>query len=1054
MWKMYEMEEHMGIQSSEWKERVTHWIRTLEKDLYQPLEEICWEGFLTMDQLSLEEAKMQEYAPVKPGFTWGHTWEYGWFRARVTMPKEAVGKRIVLDLKQNGEATLFVNDQVFGTYRADWIEKPHHYLVDNYLTRCAGEGQVYEIYMEVYAGHYFPTCEAADAQRATGPCMEGDYVDPLPEGARRVMGKSTFGVWNEDAYQLYMDVKTLESLEKCLDDKSLRAVRVAEALEDFTLTVDFEQPLQERILDYQKARERLRPALEARNGSTMPKFYAVGNAHIDLAWLWPFAETYRKTARTFAAQLRLLDEYPEYRFIQSQPASYEMCRKYYPELFDRILEAVKAGRWIADGAMWVEPDTNVTGGESLIRQLLYGKKYYKDVFGVDCQVLWLPDTFGYTGALPQLLRSCGVKYLVTQKIFWSYNGGEQFPYHYFTWEGIDGSKITSFLPTNYTYKTCPKEADNTWKNRSQMRDLEAFLYPFGYGDGGGGPCRDHIEYIRRNADLEGSIPMEMASPQQFFEDMDKLGGPKHTYVGELYFTCHRGTYTSQALMKKNNRQGEIMMHNLELWSVLASWKGMKYPAGELEEMWKIVLLHQFHDILPGTCIARVYEEAAKTFEDLYRQGDKLGEAAFKALTGGEGCSVFNPLGFARKAVVPLPEVFADGLLADGRAVPVDRKDGHVRAVLSLPALGAVNLVPAVVRGEGPQASVKNVQEGYLFENDRVQAVVDHQAEVISFHLKDGDRKEFAAGAMNHFLLYKDIPRRYDAWDIDSNYIEQQIEGASHVESCEILEDMGARAVLKVTGTIGVSTYTQKIVLEADSSRLEFRTDVDWHEQHRLLKVAFPVRIYADNGINEMQFGYVKRPTHRSRPYEQDRFEVCNHRYSALCDENHGAAVLNDCKYGISMNGNTLELTLLRAAVVPDRHADQGHHTFTYGFTAWNGSFYDCDVAAQGYELNVKPVVVKGGCRPFSLASVDKANIILESVKLAEDGSGDMILRLYEAKKAQTEARLTMNLDSFDREIHEVSECNLLEQETGKLVLKGKTVSLNFGPFEVKTIRVK
>lgn len=1044
----------MGVQTSEWKERIAHWVKTLEKDLYLPLKEIGWEGFFTMEQLSLEEAQKQAFRPVEPGFAWGHTWEYGWFRTTVEMPKEARGKRIVLDLKQNGEAALFVNNQAFGTYRAEWIEKPHHYLVDNYLTRSAEEGQSYEIYMEVYAGHYFPTCDIADGNRATGPCLEGDYTDSLTEGARRVVGASTFGIWNEDAYQLYMDVKTLESLLLFLDEKSLRAAKVAEALEAFTLAVDFEQPLEGRIGDYQKARELLKPALAAKNGTTMPKFYAVGNAHIDLAWLWPFEETYRKTARTFAAQLRHLEEYPEYRFIQSQPASYEMCRKYYPELFQRILEAVKEGRWIADGAMWVEPDTNMVSGESLIRQLLYGKQYYKEVFGTDCQVLWLPDTFGYTGALPQILKSFGVKYLVTQKIFWSYNGGEQFPYHYFTWEGIDGSKVTSFLPTSYTYRTSPEEANHVWNNRSQLRDLEAFLYPFGYGDGGGGPCRDHIEYARRYQNLEGSVRMEMASPRQFFEDMDKLGGPKNTYVGELYFNCHRGTYTSQALMKKNNRRGELMLQELELWSVLASWKGAGYDKEKLEELWKTVLLYQFHDILPGTCIGRVYEEAAKTFEDLFKQGEGLLRAAFGALTDKEGYSVFNSLGFARRAVVTLPEEFAAGAVADGEEVPVDVSGPRPQAVVTLPAFGAVNLVPGTVGGEGPVAKVDKTQTGYVFENSRVRAVVNSRAEVISFRLKEAGSREFAAGAMNCLRMYKDIPRRYDAWDIDSNYTGQELDSPCRVTGCEIAKARGTMAVLKVSGVIGESAYTQDIVLEADSSRLEFKTRIEWQEQHRLLKAAFPVQVYTDSGINEMQFGYVKRPTHRSRPYDRDRFEVCNHRYSALCDENGGAALLNDCKYGISLNGNAMELTLLRASTAPDRRADRGTHEFTYAFTAWNGSFYGCDVVKQGYELNVKPAVAEGGCRPFSLFSVDKDNIIPESVKLAEDGSGDVIVRLYESKKAWTETVFRMDLDAFGVNCLRAAQCDMAEQETEVLSADEGQVALKFGPFEIKTLRLK
>ena len=396
--------------------------------------------------------------------------------------------------------------------------------------------------MEVYAGHYYP--EAPTGGCATGPVLPGSYTDKLEEGKRRTLGRCTYGIWNEDAYQLFMDVDTLGRLLEVLDKTSLRAAKIAKALEQFTLIVDFEQERDARIESYKKAREALKPVLEAENGSTMPVFYAVGNAHLDLAWLWPIAETGRKTARTFAAQLRLIEEYPEYKFIQSQPAEYEMCRKLYPELFERIKAAVKKGQWIAEGAMWVEPDTNMASGEALIRQLLYGKQYYKDVFDVDSEVLWLPDTFGYTGALPQILKGCKVNYLVTQKIFWSYNEGEQFPYHYFNWEGIDGSRIVSFLPTSYTYKTNPKQLDEVWKNRSQLQDLDAFLLPFGYGDGGGGPTRDDIEYARREQNLEGAPRVELSDPKSFFKKMDEAGGPVNTYVGELYFNAHRNLHFS------------------------------------------------------------------------------------------------------------------------------------------------------------------------------------------------------------------------------------------------------------------------------------------------------------------------------------------------------------------------------------------------------------------------------------------------------------------------------------------------------------------------------
>lgn len=597
------------LMKSEWRDRIGHWVRTLKDDFYQPLGEIQWEAFRTNEQLSLGEAKKEQFVSVKPGFTWGNTYEYCWMKGHIQLSEEANGKRIVMNLKPDGEATLFLNDKAFGTYRASWVNEPHHYIVDNVLSRCAKGDEQFDIMMEVYAGHYYP--EAPTGGCATGPVLPGSYTDKLEEGKRRTLGRCTYGIWNEDAYQLFMDVDTLGRLLEVLDKTSLRAAKIAKALEQFTLIVDFEQERDARIESYKKAREALKPVLEAENGSTMPVFYAVGNAHLDLAWLWPIAETGRKTARTFAAQLRLIEEYPEYKFIQSQPAEYEMCRKLYPELFERIKAAVKKGQWIAEGAMWVEPDTNMASGEALIRQLLYGKQYYKDVFDVDSEVLWLPDTFGYTGALPQILKGCKVNYLVTQKIFWSYNEGEQFPYHYFNWEGIDGSRIVSFLPTSYTYKTNPKQLEEVWKNRSQLQDLDAFLLPFGYGDGGGGPTRDDIEYAKREQNLEGAPRVELSDPKSFFKKMEEAGGPVNTYVGELYFNAHRGTYTSQAKVKQNNRRAEFALREMEMWGAFGLCKGNVYDSEKADALWKELLLNQFHDILPGSSIGRVYEEARK-----------------------------------------------------------------------------------------------------------------------------------------------------------------------------------------------------------------------------------------------------------------------------------------------------------------------------------------------------------------------------------------------------------------------------------------------------------
>ena len=1030
----------MKYMHSEWRIRLEHWIDTLKKDLYHPLGAIQAEAFFTMEHLTPEQAAAQAFAPIAPGTPWGKTWEYCWLRGRILLPPEAAGKRVVMDLCTGGETTVFVNGTSFGTYRAGWVDVPHHFIEDNCLTPCGDAGRGYDLLLEAYAGHYYPHSEALGGC-CTGPVLPGSYADPLEGKPRAVLGDMTYGIWNEDAYQLYMDLHTLRLLADQVDPESLRADRLAAALEQATLIADFEQPLDDRIASYRAAREALKPALEAVNGATAPQFYAVGNAHLDLAWLWPMAETHRKTSRTFAAQLRLMEEYPEYKYIQSQPAAYVMCREHYPELYSRIKQAAKKGQWIAEGAMWVEPDTNMTSGESLVRQVIHGKRFFKDEFGVDSQLLWLPDTFGYSAALPQILRGCGVKYLVTQKIFWSYNEGDQFPYHYFTWQGADGSRIDTFLPTSYTYKTDPEEICETWKKRVQKRGLSAFLFPFGYGDGGGGPTRDHIEYLRREENLEGMPKVKTASPLTFFEDMEQAGGPRHTYVGELYFSAHRGVFTSQAAIKRGNRKAEIALREAEFWGALTA----DYPLARMDAAWKKLLLNQFHDILPGSSIARVYEDARRDHAWIIAEAEAVKDEALHALAQGAGVTVFNSLSFERTGLVALPEEYANGAVtAAGAEVPVQRTAEGCLGLVTVPACGAVSLRPRAVPGKERVFAEKR-NDHVILENEAVRVVINGRGEVISFADRATGR-EFAAGPMNKLLMFKDVPRRFDAWDIDSNYIMQPVALEEPVQ-ITIKEADSLRAVVHVKRNIQNSIFAQDIVLVAGSRRLDFVTRVDWHELHRLLKVEFPVDVQATEGINEIQFGYMKRPTHRSRLYDSDRFEVCNQRYSALCDESHGAAVLNDCKYGISMNGSALQLTLLRAAASPEMRADNGRHTFTYAFTAWEGSFLDSPVVREAYDLNVPMQVAPGSCPAFSAFQVDAANVFIDTVKPAEDGGGDIILRLYEAKRADTACRLTLNIPAA-----EVCLCDLLENAGERL--DPRHIALRFHPFEVKTLRIK
>ena len=584
------------------------------------------------------------------------------------------------------------------------------------------------------------------------------------------------------------------------------------------------------------------------------------------------------------------------------------------------------------------------------------------------------------------------------------------------------------------------------------RDLDAFLLPFGYGDGGGGPARDFIESAKRQEDLEGGVKVKMAGPLEFFHDMEAQGGPANTYVGELYFSAHRGTYTSQAMVKQNNRRCELALREMEMWSTLAMNKGMAYDFSKADALWKKLLLHQFHDILPGSSIAKVYVDAEKAFHEILDGVEELQADALSELTDqkeSQAVTVFNSLSFPRKMLVELPAAFANGAkTVDGTAVQVQKIGDTVKASVEVPSCGAVSLIPAEGQVEEKAVAVETCDGGFTMENSQVKAVINEKGEVISFVLKESGR-EFAADAMNRFHLYKDVPRMFDAWDIDSNYIDQEIEAAKNVAVS--MEADGLEGVLKVTGEISNSTFTQYIRLAADSRRIEFETEIDWKEMHRLLKAGFPVNVYAENGINEMQFGFVEHPTHRSRAYDKDRFEVCNHCYSALADGAHGAAVLNDCKYGISMNGNALELTLLRAGTCPEMCADNRVHHFTYAFTAWEGSFAESDVVRQGYELNVKPVVAGGVVPTFSALTIDKENVILDTMKPAEDGSGDIILRLYESKKAAVLATVTLS-DLLQGE--KVYLCDMLENCKEEISVENGEISLNFRAFEVKTVRIK
>jgi alpha-mannosidase len=793
-------------------------------------------------------------------------------------------------------------------------------------------------------------------------------------------------------------------------------------------------------------RERLQPLLEAENGSTVPEMFAFGHSHIDVAWLWPLAETERKMGRTMATQLALMEQYPEYVFLQSQPHLYRMCEDRYPGIYERLKEAAKRGQLVPDGGSWVEPDTNISGGESLIRQFLHGKRFYQEEFGVDSELLWLPDVFGYSGALPQIMRGCGVKYFSTQKIFWAYHGGDPFPYNTFVWEGIDGSEVYVHLHNDYNARLDATNVIERWRDRVQKDGFSTRLYPFGFGDGGGGPTRNHLEFARRLENFEGVPKVTIATPMAYFEDQMEKGWPDARYVGELYFQAHRGVYTSQAKTKAGNRKSEYALRRAEMWGVAArALTDFDFSSATLDEAWKGVLLNQFHDILPGSSIERVYEEAEALYDEVIDAADGVAADAAELLTEGDaGLTVFNDLSWERTDLVPLPDDFSGAVDSEGAALPVQTVVDTTYTEVTAPSCGWTTI------REGEPAETENTlkaTEG-LLENAYLRLTLNDRGEITSI-LDKTTGLELATGPCNAFEMYKDVPTRFDAWDIDSMYGQTPVPLEAPAE-IEVLGEGPLVAAVAVRRKLNDSMMTQEIRLRRGSRRVEFETKVDWQERHKLLKVAFPVNVHANEAVHEIQFGHIARPNHRSRPFDADRFEVANHKWTALMEANRGCAVLNESKYGVNVVRDTIKLTLLKSALAPDMHADVGEQTFTYAFYAWNGAFADSDVVREAYELNLPLMVASGDGGTRSLFAVDTPNVIIETVKPAEDGSDDVVVRLYESKRMATRSRLTTSLSVEDAKVTDMLETETLED----LAVDDGSMVLDFRPFEVKTLRLK
>lgn len=800
-----------------------------------------------------------------------------------------------------------------------------------------------------------------------------------------------------------------------------------------------------------------------------------GNSHIDLAWLWPWSETTTVIRDTFRTSLQLMNEYPEYTFTQSTAQASEWMEEKYPLLFEQIKKRVQEGRWEIVGGMWVEPDLNIPDGESLVRQLLLGKRYFKQKFGVDVRIGWNPDSFGYSWQLPQIYKKSGMDYFVTQKLYW--NDTNKPKHKLFWWQSPDGSRVLTYLPHDYANDISPVRMATDLTNYSrQTPGFDELMHLYGVGDHGGGPTRAMIDTARRWEDSSAVYPrVFFGTAQGFFNDLDKKVASMDLPVinDELYFEYHRGVFTTQAESKRGNREGEELILNAEKFASLAHLQGDAYDAGSLEHAWKKVLFNQFHDIAAGSGISALYRDAARDYAEVTNMGrlsleHSLHTLAAHANTSGAGVAVivFNPLAWERddvaKVEVQLPRAPAGTVVvADsaGHAMPtqvVASDPATHRYTLRFLARGVPSLgykVFRVVSG-GAKAPAGVSLHGEQIENQFLRMTFDPKTGCITSLVEKKTGKETIAsgGCGNLLQAFRDKPKSWDAWNIDADFEDQKWDLLA-ARRVEVIERGPLRVVVRVEKSFQNSTFVQDITVADGVPRVDIVTDADWHEKHILIKAAVPLTVHNDNATYEIPYGAIQRPTTRRTPEEKAKFEVPALRWADLSDAEHGLSLLNDCKYGYDGKDNVLRLSLLRAPEWPDPHADEGRHHFTYSLYPHAGDWKQAQTVRRGYELNYKLQAMQVESHPgrlgaqHSFAQLTPANVVLTALKKAEDDDA-LLFRFYEWAGEKTDVKITLPQGATA-----ARETNLMEAPQEALAITHGAVVVPTGAYEIKTVKV-
>ncbi|MDQ0646522.1 alpha-mannosidase [Microbacterium natoriense] len=981
-----------------------------------PLQVSTWE--VPGEPVPAAEALAASYAPVVVPHQWGRPWSTVWFRGVGAVPADWFDEQGRLPAATRIEVVV---DLGFFGDRPGFQAEGLGYLPDGTILKAVSPRAAYLPWTGAAGSEVDVFVEAA-----ANPDVAGDYDflptpfgsrDTAPDAPLYTLREFAVGLLDETVWALTRDVWTLDGLMRELSPENPRRHRILRALERM---MDIADPA-DIAGTADAARAALAEVLASPAHASSHDIVAIGHAHIDSAWLWPFRETIRKCARTFSNVVALMDEHPEFRFACSSAQQLAWIKEHYPALFGRIKEKVATGQFIPVGGMWVEPDINMPGGEAMARQFVAGKRFFLEEFGVDTQEVWVPDTFGYSAALPQIIAASGSKWFVTQKISW--NQTNQMPHHTFLWEGIDGTRILTHFPSADTYISELSGAEVAHAERSfrEAGSSTVSLIPFGWGDGGGGPTREMIAAAARLRSLEGSPTVTIDSPQRFFERVEAEYPDPPVWSGELYLELHRGSLTSQHQTKQGNRRSEHLLREAELWAATAAIReGVEYPYAELDNSWHTVLLNQFHDVLPGCSIAWVYQDVERMYAEVADSAERIIAESVAALVGdGERMLTLNPR----------------------------PQSDHGVAALGIAAADATSPTPTVQEENGT----------FILDNGVVRAVIDERGLLVSLVDAASGRESIAPGAAGNLLqLFRDIPNKWDAWDIDEHYRRSGVD-LDQVESIHAAHEDDGVAVV-VERVFGDSRLVETLRLRSGAASLELDFDIDWRERRQLLKLAFPLDVHADRSAAETQFGHVFRPTHTNTSWDAARFEISAHRWIHVAEPGYGVAIANESTYGHDVSRatradggstTTVRLSLLRAPVFPDPEADLGRHHLQVAIRPGAGIREAVD---EGYRQNL-PVRTAFGTRDVApLVRVSHPAVRVESVKLAEDRSGDLIVRLYESEGTRATTDIAFDVAG----IGSIRTVDLLERDVQPPVGSTFTASgacITLRPFQLLTLRL-